>query len=1035
MLTPAHGGEVWGLYLSETRILDRLRGTRNTVEEPTGPIQPDPSTRPADPPTNFGDPFPTERPSTPSASTPGSYGPESSVTAPTPAPATWQSPSVPDTTPESVGPYRIIAELGRGGMGSVLLGVRVDDPFNKRVAIKLIKRGMDSGEILRRFELERQVLSSLNHSNIARVLDAGMTEDGRSFFVMEFVAGLPIDRYCDNNSLSIPERLSLFCKVCSAVHYAHRNLIVHRDIKPGNIMVGDDGEPKLLDFGIAKILDPEVGRQFIMTAPEQRLMTPEYASPEQVTGDRVGTSSDVYSLGVLLYELLTGRRPYHFKTRLHAEIVRIISEVEPDRPSTAVSKAETVVRHDGTTEVISPEEMARTRSGATHRLSRRLSGDVDNIVLMAMRKDPLRRYQSAEQLAADIQRHLKDEPVIARPETLGYIAGKFLRRNAMGVGAVAAIIALLAGGVVATSVLYREADTQRGIADSARKEAQATSKQFQARSTAYRNGVLAHLTQARNQIRKQEGATAVRKLMIQTALNLASELEKDIKNDAQLNAGIAEHYQALAEVLGGRRSANENDRDEALQVQRKAVALLEPLVAQAPTDKFMQQRLADAHLRLADILYLRPDGDAEGQKAVAKAIDLATPLMKDEGMTFSSTRIALQALQVRGDLHVLAKRNDEALADYRRALEMVTTLIAGRDEEATPDPLLRDLSVSLGKIGDVLRRTGKLEEARTHLTRAVKLRERIRDEDEATARSRRDLAVMRERLAQLLADDKDPAAMDQLVAAKKGFRELVKGDPNDARVLTDLQRVTGRLMGMHRAAGSVADAYNDADELLNAAEEVLALNPTSMKARAVRGNALEALGEADRTRKDWAAAIKHYEPAVRDYQAVAVADASSTEGSLGLPRATLRLAFATHRNSSRQIAADGYIAAAELYEKLAAVKTLGTEDKVYHAFALTAGAIAAADVKNGPLAQKFAERAIAVAGERTAERLAALARGLELQGKTEEAMAMAKEAKIALSKIGEPDEDDRQLASEVDAILDRFAKSRPAPTLPVPGGL
>jgi len=1005
------------------------------VDEPTGPISPDPRTKPAEPRTDFGDPLSTDAADKSRGDGAGSPGPESSITAPTPAPATWHNPSVPESTPESVGPYRVIAELGRGGMGSVLLGVRVDDPFNKRVAIKLIKRGMDSGEILRRFELERQVLSSLNHPNVARVLDAGMTEDGRSYFVMEFVAGLPIDRYCDNNSLSVPERLALFCKVCSAVHYAHRNLIVHRDIKPGNIMVGDDGEPKLLDFGIAKILDPEVGRQFIMTAPEQRLMTPEYASPEQVTGDRVGTSSDVYSLGVLLYELLTGRRPYHFKTRLHAEIVRIISEVEPDRPSTAVSKAETVVRHDGTTEVIKPEEMAKTREGATHRLSRRLSGDVDNIVLMAMRKDPLRRYQSAEQLAADIQRHLKDEPVIARPETLGYIAGKFLRRNAMGVGAVAAIIALLAGGVVATSLLYREADTQRGIADSARKEALETSKLFQARSTAYRNGVVAHLVQARNEIRKQEGATAVRKLMIQTALNLANELQQDIKNDDQLNASIAEHYQALAEVLGGRRSANESDRDEALQVQRKAVALLEPLAAKSPNDKWSQQRLADAHLRLADILYLRPDGEVDGQKAIAKAIDLATPLTQDEKMCFPATRVLLQAIQVRGDFHLLAKRNEQALADFKQSLDLVNSLIAGREVANLPELLIRDLSVSLGKIGDVQRRMGAKADARENLTKAVELRELLRGEDESTARSRRDLAVMRERLAQLLADEKDPAALTQLSEAKTAFRDLVRGDPNDARVLTDLQRVTGRLMAMHRESGSVASAYSDADDLLAVAEEVLALNPTSLKARAVRGNALEALGETDRTRKDWAAAVRHYEAAVKDYQTVAATDASGLEASLGLPRATLRLAYATHRNTSRQAAADGYLAAADLYSKLASGRAIGAEDKAYYAFALTSAATAAADKKDGALAQKFAERAITVAGERSPERLTALARGLELQGKAEEAAAVAKEAKTAIGKIANPDDDDRLLAGEVDSILDKFAKSRPLPTAPVPGGM
>jgi len=1025
------------------------RVTRNAVDEQTGPISPqgspDDQTRPAEPPTDFGSPYPTEPSPREQKRRPAS-GPDSMATSATPAPATWQRMSLPESTPETVGPYRVVAELGRGGMGSVLLGVRSDDPFQKRVAIKLIKRGMDSGEILRRFELERQVLSSLNHPNVARVLDAGMSEDGRSYFVMEFVAGLPIDRFCENNNLSVPERLNLFCKVCSAVHYAHRNLIVHRDIKPGNIMVGDDGEPKLLDFGIAKILDPEVGRQFIITAPEQRLMTPEYASPEQVTGDRVGTSSDVYSLGVLLYELLTGRRPYHFKTRLHAEIVRIISEVEPERPSTAVSKAGTIIRYDGTTELIKPEDVAKHCEGAPQRLRRRLSGDVDNIVLMAMRKDPLRRYQSAEQLAADIQRHLHDEPVIARPETLGYVAGKFVRRNAWAVGAVAAIITLLAGGVVGTSLLYREAErqradavTQRGLADVAKGEAERTGEKFRTRSAAYRDGVLAHLSKSRDVIRKQEGATAVRKLMTQAAIALADELRKDIGDDEQLQRGLAEHYSALAEISGGRRSANEADRDEALQLQRKAIALLEPLLNANAADPTLQLEMASAQMRLADILSLRADGASDAEQAITRALSLAEPLIGSVGGPPSehrerATRITLQTLHVRGDLHVLAKDNDAALTEYQRSLDLATSL-AGAEPDRASETIRRDLSVALGKVGDVLRKAGRRAEARPMIARAIAIREVLKGEDEGTARSRRDLAVMRERLAQLMLDEKDPAATAQFELARAEYRQLLKGDPNDARVLTDLQRSTGRLIGMARDSGDINAAVSRADDLLAAADEVLTLNPTSLKARAVRGNALEALGEVDRSRKDWAAATKHYDGAVREYQAVAAGDANMIEGASGLARATLRLAYATHRADSRLAAASGYMNAATLYEKLASGKPLGAEDRAYHVFALRAGATAAADTNHGALAQRLAERAIAVSGERSAETLVAMARGLEMQGKVEEAAGVAKEAQAALATIASPDDDDRALAAEVNGVLERFAKSRPPAGTPTIGGM
>src|SRR5688572_4055932 len=240
-----------------------------------------------------------------------------------------------------IGPYRVVKEIGRGGMGAVYLAQRED--FQQQVALKIIKRGMDTDAIVRRFVQERDVLASLNHPNIARLLDGGMTADSLPFIAMDYVEGLTITEFCDQNKLSIEERLALFRKVCGAVTYAHQNLVVHRDIKPSNILVAADGEPKLLDFGIAKLLshDPS-GNTIEPTVTGANLMTPEYASPEQIRGDRITTASDIYSLGVLLYELLCGRRPFRFKDCLASDVLRIISEREPDAPSTAASTVEEI---------------------------------------------------------------------------------------------------------------------------------------------------------------------------------------------------------------------------------------------------------------------------------------------------------------------------------------------------------------------------------------------------------------------------------------------------------------------------------------------------------------------------------------------------------------------------------------------------------------------------------------------------------------------------------------------------------------------
>ncbi len=327
-----------------------------------------------------------------------------------------------------LGPWQIEREIGKGGMGAVYLAERADASFSKRVAVKLLKRGMDTDDLVRRFRGERRILARLEHPNIARLLDGGSTPDGRPYLVMEYVEGRPIDAWCAERALPIEERLKLFEKVCRAVHFAHRNLVVHRDLKPGNILVLADGEPRLLDFGIAKILegDPEPNATVAAFLP----MTPEYASPEQIRGEPVTTGTDVYSLGVILYRLLVGRSPYRPPVEGRAALAEAVCNQEPQRPSTAVLSRGKVA--------------AEKRGDAERQLAKRLRGDLDTIVQKAMAKEPARRYESAEQLAADVRRYLDGMPVLARPASRLYRLGKFVRRNKMGVAfTTAAVLAIL----------------------------------------------------------------------------------------------------------------------------------------------------------------------------------------------------------------------------------------------------------------------------------------------------------------------------------------------------------------------------------------------------------------------------------------------------------------------------------------------------------------------------------------------------------------------------------------------------------------
>jgi len=336
--------------------------------------------------------------------------------------------------PERIGPYRVIADAGEGGMGVVYIAERDDGTYSKRVALKVVRRGLHlDARFNRRFQEERQILARLDHPNIARLLDGGVTDDGLPYFVMEYVEGEPLDRWCDGRRLPVERRLEIFVKVCGAVAYLHRHGVVHRDLKPSNIMVTADGEPKLLDFGIAKMLVGSEGAPTtVLTQTGQRLLTPDYASPEQVRGAPITEASDVYALGVLLYELLTGRRPYRRRGRTLHQIERVILEDEPTRPSSAVTQP--VAVDGGMTD--GPSRAAALRATTPPRLRQQLRGDLDAIILTALRKEPERRYQSADELATDLRRHLDGLAVSARGDGMGYRARKLLRRHRLSIAAV-----------------------------------------------------------------------------------------------------------------------------------------------------------------------------------------------------------------------------------------------------------------------------------------------------------------------------------------------------------------------------------------------------------------------------------------------------------------------------------------------------------------------------------------------------------------------------------------------------------------------
>ncbi len=477
---------------------------------------------------------------------------------------------------QDINGYVLVRQIGRGGMGTVYLAFGKDDPARRNVAIKLLRYGAQSEPLRGRFDRERQTLANLDHPYIARWLDGGAARGPAFFgpyFVMEYIEGQPIDRYCDERQLSIADRIKLFRQVCAAVQYAHQHLVVHRDLKPANILVTRDGSPKLLDFGIAKLLTTEgsESESQMLTVPELRLLTPEYASPEQVRGERISTASDVYSLGVILYELLTGRRPYRARTRTPGELERMICDTEPERPSLAAAR-ETVSLDLAASHFArrTAEQIGAARGINALQLPRRLRGDLDNIILTALRKEPQRRYASVEQLSEDLRRYVEGQPITARKDTLGYRASKFVLRNQAAVLAAALVVLSLVGGVIGTAWQAIVASSQRDIAETNLILAE----QFKSRAA----GAMA---------RARAQAAAARTVSdflvgLFRMVDPDSGLGKDIsareileRGVAQLEHGLSDQPEIRAELLDtiGRAYTNLGAYDQAAQLLEEAVEL------------------------------------------------------------------------------------------------------------------------------------------------------------------------------------------------------------------------------------------------------------------------------------------------------------------------------------------------------------------------------------------------------------------------------------------------------------------------------
>ncbi|HKI02493.1 MAG TPA: serine/threonine-protein kinase [Thermoanaerobaculia bacterium] len=621
---------------------------------------------------------------------------------------------------QRVGAYQVVREIGRGGMGSVYLAERADQEFDQRVALKLVRRGMDTDEIVRRFRSERQILAHLDHPNIAKLFDGGTAEDGRPYFVMEYVEGRPIDEYCDERKLPTRERLELFRSVCSAVHFAHQNLIVHRDLKPGNILVTADGTPKLLDFGIAKLLGPNQ-ELLAFTRADVRPMTPEYASPEQVKGEAITTASDVYSLGVLLYHLLTGHSPYRPATRDPQSLAKAICEVDPPRPSSVIGRVGELKRPDGSVAGLTPESVSQARDGEVRSLRRHLAGDLDNIVLMAMQKDPQRRYASVDQLSNDIGRHLQGLPVIARKDTVGYRARKFVGRHKVGVAVAAVFLLLIVGFSVTVTVLLDRAVRERERAVRERERATAASE------------FLKDVFSSSDPKQAQGETIKARDLLDSGVKKINASLANQPELRAEMTESMGRVYRSLGLYKQARRLLKES-----LRVYRKTVAkddlriaynlhnlaillremddeaAAEPLIREALE---IQRKQRDTHnleyaVGLTNLgAYLEDQGQFDKAEALyEESLAIKKALKVDQEDIVTSINNLGKLYQTRGNYAAAERYYKESLAIRRK-------LAKGRPDE--------DVATGLNNLASLYEDLNKLDNAETLQREVVAIRRQL----------------------------------------------------------------------------------------------------------------------------------------------------------------------------------------------------------------------------------------------------------------------------------------------------------------------
>jgi eukaryotic-like serine/threonine-protein kinase len=794
-----------------------------------------------------------------------------------------------------VGPYRILELIGAGGMGEVYRAIRADDAYRKQVAIKVVRLGQNTLPFLYRFKAERQILASLDHPNIARLLDGG-TSDGLPYFVMELIHGRPIDEYCRQSSLTVRERLSVFLKVCSAVQFAHQHLIVHRDLKPGNILVTEEGEPKLLDFGIAKILSPTAAHNLPVTMTAIQAFTPRYASPEQVRREPISTATDVYSLAVILYELLTGHSPYPLGTTAE-ELAKAVSEIDPEKPSVRCTKAGGFLGNQETRNTVP------SVSVEIGKLTKDLQGDLDNIILMAMRKEPARRYSSVEQFAEDIRRHLEHLPVKARKDTFAYRASKFVVRHRTGVvGSVAAVLLLIA----TLAVTIREAN----IAQQERVRAER-------RFNDVRQLANSLIFEIHDSLSNVPGATAARKLIVERALRYLDSLTRESSSDVSLERELAAAYVRIGKVQGGADEPNVGNTSASLESYQKALQIRKAVHTSAPNDLKNIEELSEAYRSVAESQEEIGSIEAafENTKRARELVEHAESAHQtDVGLLQELVRDYESEANLLGGNFNRGTLGDSSKALAQRQKELDTS---ERIAKLRPDDpgVQKFLAISVTQMGDQLLLNGQWREAFDYYLRAKLVFERLVAQSANSREETEDLHAAYQRLQFIdLQKGQTEQAVQDCRKALQIAEKLSRADPNDVWSRANLANDYGNLAGALSRAHQSHEAQVAAQKAINLIHGIVSHDPKNTELQGVLSAALASAGGVYRRSGEYQRALAYYRQALTATESIVATDAKDVGSRMRLAADHNNLAAALYQSGDLAGAIGEYREAAKLVQ-------------------------------------------------------------------------------------------------------------------------